>query len=111
MLQRNAPLPTRFARCRARVRRERSNIARGHGHSAIARKPACPLLVARMQGLLDQQAAEARAVDEEITCNDCAVSERNRLDPAIFAAQPHVDDLTLGALDTSLFREAPQIGC
>ena len=66
VLQRNAPLPAGLARRGARVRRERPDVLAGHGHGAIAGQPVRPFVVAGLERLLDEQAAKARAVDEQV---------------------------------------------
>ncbi len=66
MLQRNAPLPSRVARSRARVGGQNRRAFARHRHGAIARQPVRPALEAGLQRLLDQKAAEAGTIDEEI---------------------------------------------
>src|SRR4051812_22263832 len=98
MLQWNAPLPARLARGGACVGRQRSRVLTRHGGSTIAWQPAGPLVVAGLESLLDEQPAKSRAVDEEIAGDFGAVFELDRFDPAVDAAQLHVDDLGVGAL-------------
>ena len=79
-----------------------------HRHRAIARQPVRPILVAGLQRLLDQQAAEARAIDEEIGLDLPAALERDRGDVAILV-HADIDDLAFGALDPVLLGKAAQI--
>ena len=83
MLERDPPLPARLARGRARVGRERCGAGARHRHRAIARQPMAPVLVAGLQRLLDQQPAEARAIDEEVGLDLAAALERDRGDVAV----------------------------
>src|SRR5690242_9725716 len=104
MLQWNAPLPPGFARDRERVGLEIRGALRRHGESAIARQPFVPRLVPSLERLLDQEAAKAGAVDEEIRRKLLASFERDRFDEAIGASQAHVDDLTIEPAHAPLFR-------
>ena len=109
VLQRDAPLPARGARRRARVRRRRAGLLAGHGHRAIAGQPVRPVLVAGLQRLLDQQAAESRAVDEQVAGDARAALQRDGFDEAVFAAQLHVDDFAFDALDAARLGVAAQV--
>ncbi len=66
MLQRNPPLPAGRARRGARQRHQRPACFAGNRHGAIARQPLAPVFVAGLELLLDEQAAKARAVDEQV---------------------------------------------
>ncbi len=56
-----------------------------------------PVLVAGLQGLLDQQAPKARAVDEEVALDHLAAFQRHRAHEAVGLAQRGRQDLALGA--------------
>ena len=94
MLQRDAPLPTGFARRRTRVGSGGGEPFAGHRHGAVTRQPLAPVMVSGVQGLLDEQSAEPRAVHEEVASDLAAVGELQRLDVAVFAALLHFDDAT-----------------
>src|SRR5207248_4809906 len=66
VLERNAPLPARLARGRTRVRGEWRSVLARRRDGAVARQPFGPILVSRVQRLLDQQPGKAAAVDEQI---------------------------------------------
>jgi len=72
MLQRNAPLPATGVRRGTCVGRELSPVVAGHGHRAIDGQPLRPVFVAGVQGLLDQEPSEARAVNEQIAFHPLA---------------------------------------
>src|SRR5436190_11237456 len=61
VLQRNAPLPSRLARRRTRIRMERFGPRARNGNRPIARQPLAPVVIAGLERLLDQQSAESRA--------------------------------------------------
>ena len=109
MLQRNAPLPTRCACGGACERRELAGALARHCHGAIARKPVRPVLVAGLQRLLDQQAAKARAVDEEVRLDAPVVIQMQRADETILWAQLHVQHFALDARDTPCLRVPAQV--
>ncbi len=104
----DAPLPTRLASGRPRQGDERLDPRARHRHRAVARQPVRPVLVSGLQRLLDQQAAEAGAVDEEIRFDPAVAFERDRRDVAA-VAHFDIDDLPLGALDAVLLGEGAQI--
>jgi hypothetical protein len=52
-----------------------------------------PVLIARLQRLLDQQPAKAGTVDEEVALDLAAVLQAHRFDEPVLAAQRDVDDL------------------
>src|SRR5262249_38058048 len=66
MLQRDTPLPARIARDGACVRNRFADGCRLRRDSAVTVEPVRPVLVSDMQRLADEQAAEARAVDEQV---------------------------------------------
>ena len=109
VLQRDAPLPAGLAGGGARVRGRLGHARAGHGHGPVARQPVAPVLVTGLQGLLDQQAAEARAVDEQLALDALAAVEHDRFDEAVLAAQDRVDDLALGTHDAELLGVAAQV--
>ena len=107
MLQRDLPAPTGFVRDRARVRYRGARRFNRHGYRAVAGQPVGPVLVAGLQGLLDQQAAEARAVDEQVAFDELAVFQHSG-DEACFGILPDVTDLPLDALEAVALGEVAQ---
>src|SRR5690606_24527933 len=101
VLQGNAPLPARFAGGCARVGCERPEVLRGYADRTIARQPARPFVIARLERLLDEQATKAGAVDEEVAFDRRAALHRERLDPPVLTALANADDLALDALDAA----------
>src|SRR6185312_7971453 len=79
MLQRNSPLPAGRTGTGHRVRCELRGALGGDGHSAIAGQPIGPVLVTRLQRLLDDQTPEAGSIDEELTADFAAIGERQAL--------------------------------
>ena len=69
-----------------------------------------PVLVAGLESFLDEQAAESRAIDEEIAGNAPAILQVQRLDEAGFGVLVHFDDLPFDAHRAALFGVAAQIG-
>lgn len=62
-----------------------------------------------MQGLLDQEAANAGAVEEEVAGDGLAALHHHRLDKTVLAAQAHIDDLAFDAAHAAPLAQAPQI--
>src|SRR3546814_1582338 len=85
------------SRGRARERDRIALIFARHRDRAVAREPVAPFGIAGFQRALDQQAAKARAVDEEVAFDDAAVVERERGDEAILGIEADVGDLPLEA--------------
>ena len=67
----------------ARVCEESGPELAGDGGGAVAGQPLEPVLVSGLQRALDQQAAKAAAVDEEIALDLLASLERHRGDATI----------------------------
>src|SRR4029079_11645178 len=80
MLQRDSPLPAGITGRCSRVRRQWRDPSARDGHCAIARKPMRPILITGLQGLLDEQPAEARAIDEEIRLDQALALQRHTRD-------------------------------
>src|SRR3954454_2514778 len=66
VLEGDAPLPARRARRRSRKRQMVAAELARDGERAVAGEPFGPILETGLQRLLDEQSAEARAVDEEV---------------------------------------------
>src|SRR4051812_27056672 len=64
---------------------------------AVAGKPAAPIVIAGAELLLDEETAEARAVDEEITGEGRSIHQRHAFHMPPLAVDRHVDDHTLDA--------------
>ena len=110
VLQRDAPLPARRARRRARVRRRAARrVSHGTAMRAVARQPVRPVLVAGLQRLLDQQAAKAGAIDEQVAVDPL---RRLRAPPRRRSRRParsDVDDLAFDALHAARLGVAAQV--
>ena len=78
------------------------SLARGrlHGERAIGAQPLAVVFVAGVQRLLDQQAAESGAVDEQVARHGFAVLEHQRLDEAGFRMLLDGLDLAFDSPDT-----------
>ncbi len=87
---------------------DRHGLAR-HGRGAVAGQPVGPLLVACLHRLLDQQAPEAGAIDEQVALDPPAAFQGHGLQEAVLAAQGHVQDLALGARDAARLGIGPQV--
>ena len=109
VLQRDAPLPARFTRRGPRVGREGLDTLARHGQSPVAGQPVGPVLIAGLQRLLDQQAAEAGTVDEELALDGLPALQLDRADEAAFRILVNLDDLALLALHAAFLGEATQI--
>src|SRR3954466_14787995 len=96
MLERDSPLPTRLARRGSSQRVDGSGAGARHGHRAVTRQPMAPVLVSGLQRLLDEEAAEARAVDEEIGLDDLPVLQGYGGNVAALM-HADVDDFAFGA--------------
>ena len=80
-----------------------------HRHRAVARQPTLPALVPDLERGFDQQAAEAGAVDEEVSLHALAAFQLQRLDEAVLGTQPHIHDLTVDATYAALLGVVAQI--
>ncbi len=68
-----------------------------------------PILIAGAQRLLDQHAAKAAAVDEQVGLEGLAALQRYRLDEAVLGPERGAADLAFDALHAARFRKAAQI--
>ena len=108
VLQRDSPLPAGFVRGGAGEGIGIAGIGGRDGDGAVAGQPVRPILIAGFQLLLDQQAAKARAIDEQVARDLLAVGERHRFDEAVSRAQRGVDDLALDPPDAARLGIAAQ---
>src|SRR6185437_9509411 len=108
VLQRDAPGPAGLARGAAHERRGRTGVFAGHDHCAVARQPMRPVLVAGVQGLLDQQPAETGAIEEQVALDAFAAFQYHRLDETVVAAQLHIDDRAFGTTHPQILRITTQ---
>ena len=67
-----------------------------------------PIVEARLQRLLNQQAAHARAIDEEVAGDALAALHHHSVDETVRLALRHAGNLALGAHDAALLGEAAQ---
>ena len=106
VLQRDAPLPARLASDGQGVRRRRRVAGALHGDGAVAGQPARPVLIAGLQRLLDQQAAKAAAIYEEVAVDARAVLQIEALDEAGFGMQRDVRHPAFDAAHAARLGEA-----
>src|SRR5690349_21182538 len=95
-------------RRRTRVGIEPAAVAGRRRNRPIAREPMGPVLVSGFQSLLDEQAAKAGAVDEQLAFYHPAVVQLHGFNKAVFGALSDVDDLPLDATDPGAFGVAAQ---
>ena len=69
-----------------------------------------PILVSRLQRLLDQETPEAGAVDEQVGVHDLAVVEPDTVDKPVVRAERDVDHLAFAPHDAARLGEFSQIG-
>ena len=108
MLQGNAPLPTGFTCGGARERFQGTVALAGYRHGPVAGQPVAPVLIAGLQGILNQKTAKPRAIDEEIGCQALAIGQRDSLDEPVFASKMHRDDLAFDPPDPTRLGAPPQ---
>ncbi|MDQ1091637.1 hypothetical protein QE400_001050 [Xanthomonas sacchari] len=94
VLQRDMPAPPGRVRDGAGIRHRRRDRLGLHRDGAVAGQPFVPVLVAGMQRLLGQQAAEAGAVDEQVALDDLPVVQQQRRDGPVVRMLPHLADLS-----------------
>ena len=75
VLQGNAPLPAGLVRDRARIGNRRAHGLGLQRHRAVAEQMVRPVFIAHVQRVADEQAAKARAIDEQVAFEQ---SRRNR---------------------------------
>jgi len=109
VLKRDAPLPTCWMRGRAREGQEGTGALGRDGERAIAGKPVAPILERHAERVAEQQAAEARAVDEQIAADAAIIVELERGDVSGFAVLLDPDDATFDPLRTQFFGMDAQI--
>ncbi len=110
VLERDAPLPAGGLGGRHRVRREPARARAGHRERAVALQQVAPVLVAGMQRTFDEQAAKARAVDEQVAIDAAAIGQLQRGDEAVGRPQLDVDHGAFEALRAELQRVVAQVG-
>src|SRR5690606_23166121 len=68
---------------------------------AVGRQPVVPVDEAGLEGLLDQQAAETGAVDEQVALHHLAVLEHQGLDETVLRILAHLAALALAAIQAA----------
>ena len=68
-----------------------------------------PVLIAGLQGPLDQQGPESGAVDEQVCFQHLSVFEGYAGDKAVLGSLDDLDDLALDPLDPAPFTDLAQI--
>jgi hypothetical protein len=94
-LERDPPLPALGVGGGAGERVRRTLVGGREGDGAVGGEPVGPVLVAGLEGALDQQAAKARAVDEQIALDTLAAREGDRFDEAVLGPLGDRGDLAL----------------
>ena len=108
MLQRNVPAPAGLVRDRARVRYRRADRFCLHCDRTIAGQPVVPVFVTGVQGLFDQQAAEAGAVDEQVAFHDLPILQHQRFDGPALRVLPDLMNLAFDAFQSVALGDTAQ---
>ena len=108
VLQRDTPAPASIMSNRAGIGNGRPGGFCLHGQRAVGVQPMGPVLIAGLQGLLDQQSAKPGAVDEEVALDLLAIVEHERADEAGLALLAHLIDPALHAADAELLGHGAQ---
>ena len=108
MLQRDSPLPARLPRQRLCVWSKSIAASAGHGQRAVARQPVRPIHIGAAERTTDQQAAKARAVDEELPRHPAFAIEVQGGDVPVFAMAFDFKDFPFDPLDAFRFRITAQ---
>src|SRR5215218_3387363 len=108
VLKPDPPLPAGVPGGAAGIRRQRLDPGAGNGERSVAGEVAGPVLVAAAERLLDQKAAEAAAIDEQIPFDALAILHHQRLDEAGLAVDRDRADLPFGAADVVGFGDPAQ---
>src|SRR5947209_10056086 len=98
VLQRDAPWPAGRMRGRPRVGQQRIGALGRYRDGTVARQPLAPILGWYAELLAEEQAAKARAVDEQIAAHPAVVVELHCGDEASLAVLLDLDDLAFDAL-------------
>ncbi len=111
VLKRDAPLPPRLARGGAGEGIGLGRVGQGaRGRDrAVAGQPLGIAVIAGAQRLFDQQAAKARAIDEQVTLDPPPVGQRHRLDIAVLGPQVHRVDPPLDPRHPAAFGITAQV--
>ena len=95
--QRDAPLPAGSARGDGGAAGRLAHPLALHRKGAVAQQPVRPVAIGRAQRLADQQAAKARAIDEQVARYALAAVERHRFDETGLAVERHIGDARIDA--------------
>ena len=98
------------SRAVARVSRKRFGARAGDRHRPVARQPPAPVVVSSLERLLDEKAAEAGAVDEEVGGNSAALFQGDRCNVAVVGLAD-INDPSLCAHDAVLLGERAEVFC
>ena len=109
MLQRDAPLPAGVVRGGTRERVGRPRTGGWQSPGPVHRQPVAPVLVTRLQRFLNQQAAKAGAIDEQLPRNGLAVVEADRNDIATIGIAANLLDLAFDSRRPLPFRKGAKI--
>src|SRR5258708_6182 len=103
MLERNAPLPSGLAGGRYGIWSQLSRALAGNCNRAVTRQPVRPVLVTRLQRLLDEQTAKTRSIDEEVGLDPFAAVEGQRPDETVLTAQLNIHHLPFRPTNSAPF--------
>ena len=81
-----------------------------HRQGAVAGQLRAPVFILRLHGALDQQAAESRAVDEQVALDAASVAQPQADNEPGLRMKVHAIDHGLDALDAALHGVLAQIG-
>src|SRR6185436_12636097 len=105
VLERDPPLPAGIVRDRAGVGDRRADRSGLHGEAGVGGQPVAPVLIAGLQRLLDQEAAKAGAVDEQIALDPRARCQDQSLYEARLRMLGDLADPALDPPDAELLAE------
>src|SRR3982074_190971 len=109
VLEWDSPLPSGRAGRRQGIGSELARALAGNCNGAVARQPLRPVLVTRLQRLLDQQTAKTRSVDKEIRLDALAALERQRLDKAVLAPKLNIHHFAFCPTGSTSFGVGTQV--
>ena len=109
VLQGDAPLPAGLARRGRGPGAHRLDLGAGHRDRPVHRQPVRPVFIAGLERPLDQQAAKAGTVDEQVRLQHAPVLQRHALDKAVVRPLGHIDDLALDPLHAASLTDLAEV--
>src|SRR5581483_3446304 len=105
----NAPLPARIASRHQRVGCGCCSGLAVYDNCPIARQPTAPVFVPRLERLLDEQAAKAAAIHEEVGGYGLTAFEGDRLNESRLGMDRDTPHFTFGSCNPARLRKAAQV--